>query len=85
MVLCENITDDLLLQTFTFMKSVGLPVCMQDLGIDETGENVRKLAVETRRRKRLQEGPVATPLEHIVDALSKVNSLAKEIVVPSGA
>lgn len=85
MVLCENITDDLFLQTFTFMKSAGLPVCMKDLGIDETGENVRKLAVETRRRKRLQEGPVATPLEHIVDALSKVNSMAKEIVVPSGA
>ncbi len=81
MVLCDNISDDLFLRTLDFMKSAGLPVCMQDLGIEESEENIRKLAVETRRRKRLQEGPVETALEHIVDALRKVNLLAKEIVV----
>ena len=40
MVLCDNVSDDLFLRTLDFMKSIGLPVCMQDLGIEETEENV---------------------------------------------
>jgi glycerol dehydrogenase len=83
MVLCEHVNSDIFSRTLFFMKSIGLPVCMEDLGIEETDENIRRVAVETRRRDRLQEGPVATSLEDIMHGLKTVNFLASETIVPA--
>ena len=74
----ENSPEDLVDKVMNFMISIGLPVTLADLGVANTPENIKSIAMKTVNGPLIHQEPFVVTEEQICAAIQMADSLGQK-------